>query len=83
MSTFRAMWPIVDERVTWAILTRTARAELPMLAAQAKARLIGAGRFYVMPSSAVPGSGRVTETVLVFDGPAEPIPNRSYWKEVA
>lgn len=76
MSAFRAVWPIVDESVPFAEMCKQARADLPMLAAQAKARLSGRGRFIIAPSDMIAGSGRVTELVLVYDGTAHPIERR-------
>lgn len=68
--TFRAIWPIVDEGKSYADLCREAAADLPLLVAQARAKLAAPGRFSVAPSDRVPGSGRVAESVLVFEAPA-------------
>jgi hypothetical protein len=73
MTTFRAVWPIVDEAIPYAELCREAMAEVPRLAAQAHARTRGVGRFIIVPSDLVAGSGRVTETCLVYTAPAVPL----------
>lgn len=72
MSTFRAIWPIVDERLPWDRLIREAEADLELLTAQAHARITnyGAGRWSIERSCRVPGSGRITETVLMYEAPA-------------
>ncbi|MFW6776108.1 hypothetical protein ACOACO_17625 [Nocardioides sp. CPCC 205120] len=70
--TFRAIWPIVDESRTYAALCREAAREVPEIAARSRARLTGPGRFSVAPSESVPGSGRLTDSVLVYEAPAEP-----------
>ncbi|WP_418060781.1 hypothetical protein [Pimelobacter simplex] len=85
---FRAIWPITDETTPYAVLCKQARDELPRLIAQSHSRLTSPGRFSVSPSEWVPGSGRTTESVLVFEAPAEPTgEQRAYWrrpiKEVA
>lgn len=66
---FRAMWPIVAD-LPASDLFREARCDLPLLAAQAHARIIGPGRFSFARSVDVPGSGRVSEFVLIFEAPA-------------
>ncbi|MCF6376918.1 hypothetical protein L2K70_04820 [Nocardioides KLBMP 9356] len=83
MSMFRAIWPIVDESMPYADLCREATADLPRLITQAKARLLRPGGFSIAPAAQVPGSGRVTESVLIYTAPAEPMPWRSYWKGAA
>ena len=55
---------------SYADLCREAAADLPLLVAQARAKLAAPGRFSVAPSDRVPGSGRVAESVLVFEAPA-------------
>lgn len=70
MNRFRAVWPIVDETVPFPDLLREASAEISTLATQAGARLTRPGRFLIAPSDLVPGSGRVTAWVLVYDAPA-------------
>lgn len=78
--TFRAIWPIVDESVSYAALCKEATAELPAVIARAHAQLLSPGRFSIAPSVDVPGSGRVTESVLIYEAPATAVPRRSYWR---
>lgn len=66
---FRAMWPIVSDQPAQQLI-REAREEIPLLAARAGARIIGPGRFTFARSVDVPGSGRVTEFVILFEAPA-------------
>ena len=80
---FRAIWPITDESQSYAALCRAAADDLPLLIAQAHAQLTHAGRFSVAPADLVPGSGRVTESVLVYEAPAERRAVRDYRKAVA
>lgn len=80
---FRAIWPIADESVPYAQLCHEATADLPHLIAQAKAHLLRAGSFSIAPSDQVPGSGRITESVLMYTAPAEPMRRRAYWKSAA
>lgn len=80
---FRAVWPITDESMPYADLCRTAEDDLPLLIAQAKARLLRRGRFSIAPSASVPGSGRVTESVLIYEAPAVRAPIRDYRKAAA
>ena len=68
--TFRAVWPILDESEPYGSLCRQATADLPTLIAQAHAVVLTRGRFSIAPSSHVPGSGRITDSVLVFEAPA-------------
>lgn len=75
---FRAIWPITDERTPYAELCHGAQADLMLLLAQAHARVTGPGRFSIAPSVYVPGSGRVTESVLVWEAPAISVPLRAY-----
>ena len=77
---FRAIWPIVDESVSYAELCKEAAADLPLLVARAKARLLRPGAFQVAASVDVPGSGRVSESVLIYTAPAEMKAARDYWK---
>ena len=67
---FIAFWPITDEAVPFRVLRDQAAAEVPALAAQAHARITGRCRWTIRDSAAVPGSGRVTDTVLVCEAPA-------------
>ena len=83
MTTFRAIWPITDETVGYAALCKQAQSELPLLIAQAKARLTHPGRFSIAPSDKVPGSGRITSAVLVYEAPAVAVAPRGYWKASA
>ena len=83
MTRFRAIWPITDEAVTYADLCRQATAELPLLLGQARARLTNPGRFSIAPANRVPGSGRVTESVLVFEAPAIPLTARDYHRKAS
>lgn len=80
---FRAIWPITDEDQSYANLCRQATDDLPLLIGQAKARLTAQGRFSVAASINVPGSGRTTESVLVYEAPAVALARRSYWRESA
>lgn len=73
MNRFRAVWPIVDETIPFPDLCREANAEIPRLAAQARAQLTRVGRFLIAPSDLVPGSGRVTAWALVYEAPATPV----------
>lgn len=75
---FRAFWPIVDEQRTWNDLVREAAADLPTLTIQAGAAIVGPLRWTIVPSASVPGSGNVTESVLMCDAPAEVRPHRAY-----
>lgn len=78
MSTFRAIWPITDHRVSWFELCKAAREEVPILAGQASARIVGPGRFSIADSRNIPGSGRITENVLIYEAPARAIDRRAY-----
>lgn len=77
---FRAIWPITDETLTVAELARIALPEIAMLAAQAGARVLDGGEFRTADSRRVPGSGRVTPRVLIYEARAERIDRRSYRK---
>lgn len=77
MTTFMARWPITDETLGIAELAVLARPDLPLLTAQAGARITGPGRWFVVRSAELPGSGRITEWVLVYEAPAEPRPPRA------
>lgn len=78
MSMVRLIWPITDETVSYAELCRQAAVDIPMLLARAHAKATGRGRFSIAPSVAVPGSGRVTESVLLWEAPAVAAPRRNY-----
>lgn len=77
---FRACWPILEDGTPYRDILRDAKAELPVLLGQAHARMTGPGRFSIAESIDVPGSGRTTPTVLVFEAPAIAIAHRGYWK---
>lgn len=77
---FRAVWPILEDGTPYRDIVRAAKAEIPALAGQAHARLTGPGRFSIAESDDVPGCGRTTPTVLVFEAPALAIARRDYWK---
>lgn len=70
MSIFRAFWPITDTSMPMQRLIDQARPDLPWLTAQAHAVITGRGKWTIELSANVPGSGRVTETVLLFNAPA-------------
>ncbi len=74
---FRACWPILEDGTPYRALLATAKTELPLLLGQAHARLVGPGRFSIAESVDVPGCGRTTPTVLVFEAPATR--NRRSW----
>ncbi len=76
--TFRAFWPITDPDLTPYQLVAVAAEELPALIVQAHAQVVGRGQWRILPSVAVPGSGRVTDEVLVYDAPAIPVAPRPY-----
>lgn len=79
---FRAIWPIVDETTGIRDLIAAAEADLPLLLAQAHAAITDntRGRWSIVPSVNVPGSGRITENVLMFEVPARAVPVRAYRK---
>ena len=68
---FRARWPI-HHHAPHTDLVDQAAADLPTLIRQAHARLTGPGRFTIARSQHVPGSGRITEWVLIYEAPAAP-----------
>lgn len=70
---FRALWPITDMTTPLGDLIDTATRDLPMVAARAHAEVQAGGRWLVAASAKVPGSGRVTENVLLYEAPAAPI----------
>lgn len=80
---FRAIWPITDPDATWSSLVETASTEVPLLAARAHARITGAGRFTIADSRLVPGSGRTTKHVLMFEAPAVMRKRREYHREAS
>ena len=80
---FRAVWPIVDCSVGFSQLVDEATSDLPLLLATAHADAVGLGSFKVAPSSKVPGSGMATADVLVYEVPAERLPDRVYTERLA
>lgn len=70
--TFRAFWPIVDQRIPYDQLIAEAAEDVERLALQAHAHITDfrAGRWSIERSSRVPGSGRVAPTVLIYEAPA-------------
>lgn len=81
MAVFRAIWPIYDPTMPYDAMLQAAIEELPDVAARSHARITGRGRFTIAPSSKVPGSGRVTDTVLVYEADADPLPRRPYHRQ--
>ena len=77
-ATARFFWPIHDQAVGWDALIAQACADLPLLAAQAHVRLVAPGAFRIARSVDVPGSGRITPTVLIYEAPARPLKARNY-----
>ncbi len=75
---FRAIWPIADEAVPYAELCAEATADLPWLVQTARVFITTEGRFSVAPACDVPGSGRVTGSVLVWEAQARPAPRTRY-----
>jgi hypothetical protein len=74
---FRAIWPITNERLPFTALCAQATHDLPALTAMAHARLTGPGRWSAALSTDIPGSGRVTQWVLLYEAPATPAPRRT------
>jgi len=79
---FRAIWPMTDETMPFPELVKEATVDLPNVIARAHARLTAHGKWSMAPSCNVPGSGRVTEHVLIFEAPAVEV-LRDYRKAVA
>lgn len=75
--TFRAIWPITNERLPFVALCTQARHDIPLLLAQAHARPTGPGRWSMAESTYIPGSGRVTPWVLIYECPARCTPVRA------
>lgn len=69
---FRAFWPILDMATPLEELLAAANRELPLVAARAHAEVRHDGRWSIAPSVRVPGSGRVTENVLLYEAPGQP-----------
>lgn len=82
-TTFVAYWPITDQSVGWDELIKAAEQDLPLLLGQARCRKAGPGAFRIARSVDVPGSGRLTPTVLVFEAPAWPRKPRAYHRRTA
>lgn len=80
---FMAIWPIVDESVEYHRLCREAADDLPNVLARTGAQVTGPGRFSIAPSVTVPGSGRITDSVLIYEAPGVPIPRRPYHARTA
>lgn len=68
---FRAIWPITDQRASFATLCSQAAEELPLLVSQAHAAVTGPGRWTVAAAATIPGSGNHTRDVLLFQAPAQ------------
>jgi hypothetical protein len=77
VSKFRAIWPITNERLPFTALVAQATHDLPLLTAMAHARLVGPGRWTAALSTDIPGSGRITQWVLLYEAPATPAPRRT------
>ena len=75
---FQALWPITDESVRLPDLVDQAREDVPALLAQAHAKPTGQGRWRIADSRKIPGSGRTTELVLVYECPAVKTAPRVY-----
>jgi hypothetical protein len=82
-ATFRALWPIIDPSVSLHELTQQAHADLPALTRRAHCRLTGRGRWWIADSRLIPGSGRVTDTCLIYDAPAVSVHRRAYHRSAA
>lgn len=70
--TLRLLWPITDDNLPLRRLIEQAKPEVAELACRAHARVTGGGQWSIRRAVDVPGSGRVTEHVLVLEAPAEP-----------
>lgn len=70
MDYLRAFWPIVDPTLGWDDLISEALKDLPWVAARSHVNITGLPRWYVARSVDFPGSGRVTELILVCEVPA-------------
>ena len=79
----RFLWPITDDTAPFVSLVKLALDEVPALAMRSHAKLTGPGRFHVARSVDTPGSGRITDWVLIYEAPAEPLPARAYRKAAA
>jgi hypothetical protein len=71
--TFRALWPITNPHIPFTTLCEQATQDLPLLTAQAKARIRPRdGRWSIARSVDTPGSGRTTTWCLIYEAPAKP-----------
>lgn len=77
MSTFQAVWPIVDAGLPATQLFAEARQDLPSVAARHNARITGTPHFQVRAGRRVPGS-QGAAYVVTCTAPAEPIRPREY-----
>lgn len=77
MSTFQAVWPIVDPGRPAAELFEEARRDLTAVAARHNARITGEPHFEVRTGRRVPGSNGAAY-VITCTAPAEPIKPRDY-----
>lgn len=77
MSTFQAVWPIIDAGMPATELFEEAREDLPRVAARHNTRITGEPRFEVRAGRLVPGSQGAAHVVTVT-APAEPIRPRNY-----
>lgn len=77
--TVRCMWPILPGTGhDLSVLISEAEQELAWVLNQAGAVVTGPGRWSTARSDQVPGSGRVTPLVLLFEAPARPKTRRTY-----
>ncbi|MFJ7748686.1 hypothetical protein ACIQXM_01870 [Arthrobacter sp. NPDC097144] len=77
MSTFQAVWPVVDSAVPLPDLYAEAAADLGRVAARHGVRLTGEPTFKIRTGKKVPGS-RGAARVIVGNVPAEEITRRDY-----
>ena len=80
LSTFRAIWPIVNNEAagpTNEELVAAAMRDLPAVAQRHRVILDGPGRGYISPANRIPGSGG-TGHVVVIEAPAHGQPPRPY-----
>lgn len=79
---FRCFWPITDDKLGMGELIKQATPDVPMLLARAHAAIgpNSSGRWSIAPSASIPGSGRTTDYVLLFEAPARRVPTRAYRK---
>ena len=77
MTTFQAVWPIIDTAIPGGELIAEARLDIASVAARHHARLTGEPRFTIRPGHEVPGS-RGAKYVILATAPAEEVPRRNY-----